>query len=230
MRGCLNSADFAVVGPLGSLAWQDWDEIIPKGEGLTRGPLPPCPSSVTSVTPPDSVFCASCASLRPTCRPPSSVVRRLSSVLRLSAIRLLRLLRFFAANPPSSVLRHPSSVLRLLSTVYRPPSSVLCPPSSAVSHPTSDIKHPSSVRPSSVIRPPSSAPVICVHPCDLWLKILSPPSVFSAYSVGNIPTRGISADEQKLAVKNSVGQHESFAAHDRRSLPHIRTGKNPLEL
>jgi hypothetical protein len=82
-------------------------------------------------------------------------------------------------------------------------------------------------------KPPSSKHrlvPICVHPCDLWLKILSPPSVFSAYSVGNIPTRGISADEQKLAVKNSVGQHESFAAHDRRSLPHIRTGKNPLEL
>ena len=165
MRGCLNSADFAVVGPLGSLAWQDWDEIIPKGEGLTRGPLPPCPSSVTSVTPPDSVFCASCASLRPTCRPPSSVVRRLSSVLRLSAIRLLRLLRFFAANPPSSVLRHPSSVLRPPSTVHCLPSSAVCPPSSV--SPPSDfcafcaslrpILRPSALRPpSSVLRPPSS--------------------------------------------------------------------------
>jgi hypothetical protein len=92
----------------------------------------------SDIRPPFSVYC-----------PLSTVLCRLSSVLRLSAIRLLRLLRFFAANPPS--VRPPPSVLR-------PPSSVVCPPPSAVRLLRLFAANPPSVRPpSSVLRRLSSA-------------------------------------------------------------------------
>ena len=89
-----------------------------------RGPTLRCPSSV--VRRPSSALrhptdsCAFCASLRPTLRCPSSVVRRPSSAVS-RPIRFLRLLRFFAANPPLSVLSRPSSAAQR-HALHTPPS------------------------------------------------------------------------------------------------------------
>ena len=81
----------------------------------------PQPSAVRlppSAVPSDS--CVFCASLRPTLRCPCSVVRRPSSAVS-RPIRFLRLLRFFAANPPLSALSRPSSAAQR-HAFHTPPS------------------------------------------------------------------------------------------------------------
>ena len=82
-------------------------------------------------------------------RPPSSAVSHPPSVLRL--------LRLFAANPPSSVVCHPSSVVCPLSSVSLP--SDFCASCASL--------RPILRRPPSVIRPPSSVYRLLLPTCPL---------------------------------------------------------------
>ena len=103
-----------------------------------------------------------------TLRPPSAL-RRPSA-----AIRLLRLLRLFAANPPPSVLRRPIRFLRLLRFfAANPPLSVLS-------------------RPPSVFRRQPSHPILasfallCGHPSAVRLRRLSLISRFQLFDPSSI--------------------------------------------
>ncbi len=91
--------------------------------------------------------------------PPSSDPYSCPSVVKTDSI-FLRLLRLFAANPPSSaVLRPPSSVLRPPSSALRPPPSVLRRQSSVIRHtPSAQSRGAAYTRPSSAVRCPPSPP------------------------------------------------------------------------